>query len=782
MGAAIALVIATLLAATLIWTARPLPITPEDSVIPTAAAADLYALQARGFLKGQLHLDATPHPLLAQAANPYEPALRPPVFYPHDASLYGGRFYAYFGPAPALLLYAPWRALTGQDLPTAWAVFALVTVAYLGLAALFLAVARAAYPAASRTALGAGLIALGSASLLLPLARRPAMYEVAIASGVAAMAWGLYAAWRARGSTRCVAWCAWSGILFGLAVASRPTFGLAALPAWMIMSGTTARGGLGLRWHRGVTAAVLGGGVIVVALLAYNYARFGTPLEFGQRYQLSSVNEGAVRHFDLRFLATQGWLYLFSPLAWSAFFPFASVEVLASQPPGFGAHEYSFGLLAGIPFLWLAAWTYTQIGRLRAANPLAAPLLIGLVGALTPLLLYYYSCLRYQAEFAVWLAMAAALGGLEFERTRWRRVLVAGLAAAALVIVSLLCVRLYTPVGTPLPAWLEPIVRTLNRPAQFWLAGRGPSPGPITFELRLKDPPPAGDRHLLLAEGPSGESESVALSAGPNGGWRLSMQRTGRSAWQGVIDLPEVDPQSVHRLTVSLSSLYPLDATELDTALDPAAFRTLKNWVRLDWNGQPLVETPMAPIDWQTRRVLTQAADLAARGLKPMDGVLAVRREAPSPVSRPTEPWGGARITWTPLDGMRGRSFPLASSGQLGAGNTLFCRWQPNGEIIFGYDHWGKPSIASPPYRLQSGSPHTLEFWMPSLVSADRATPLVVKLDGSVVWTVSVPFYPAAPAERFLLRNAIGASSSEAMLPNATLEARGLPHPLKQHP
>ena len=44
-----------------------------------------------------------PDPALTAAANPYDPALRPKVWYPHDASLFNGKFYAYFGPAPAVL-------------------------------------------------------------------------------------------------------------------------------------------------------------------------------------------------------------------------------------------------------------------------------------------------------------------------------------------------------------------------------------------------------------------------------------------------------------------------------------------------------------------------------------------------------------------------------------------------------------------------------------------------------------------------------------------------------
>jgi hypothetical protein len=119
----------------------------------------------------------------------------------------------------------------------------------------------------------------------------------------------------------------------------------------------------------------------------------------------------------------------------------------------------------------------------------------------------------------------------------------------------------------------------------------------------------------------------------------------------------------------------------------------------------------------------------------------------------------------------------LATSGQPGAGNTLFCRLLPSGELVFGYDHWGKPAIATAPIPFRLGTSHVIEFWMPAMAAPDRATPLVVIVDGQRMWNVSVPFHPTGPSERFLLRNAIGASSAETLLPAARIEARGLPAP-----
>ncbi|HUR59129.1 MAG TPA: hypothetical protein VM029_15545, partial [Opitutaceae bacterium] len=214
---------------------KPAIISPPGSQIATAVRADLYALLASGFLKGHLYLDIEVPPELARAKNPYDPAQRPPVLYLHDASVYQGRYYIYFGPAPAVLLFAPWRLITGHDLPTPYAVLTFVSLAYLGLLALFVSVVRTHYPSGSRWAEWAGVIALGGATMLIPLLRRPAVYEAAISCGCACMAWGLYCAWRSRNAARPVAWAAACGALFGLAVAARPTFGVGSLAAVLLM-------------------------------------------------------------------------------------------------------------------------------------------------------------------------------------------------------------------------------------------------------------------------------------------------------------------------------------------------------------------------------------------------------------------------------------------------------------------------------------------------------------------------------------------------------------------
>src|SRR6266478_5414183 len=74
-----------------------------------------YNLLARALVRGQLHLTVEPRPEMFERSEPYEPGRNDP-YRLHDASLYKGKYYLYFGVVPALLLFAPWQLVAG-DLP-----------------------------------------------------------------------------------------------------------------------------------------------------------------------------------------------------------------------------------------------------------------------------------------------------------------------------------------------------------------------------------------------------------------------------------------------------------------------------------------------------------------------------------------------------------------------------------------------------------------------------------------------------------------------------------------
>src|SRR3990172_6126385 len=78
------------------------------------ATSSYYALLATSFRQGELSLSLRPDPALLELANPYDPAARQGIKTPLDLSLYNGKFYLYWGPAPALLLSIVQTLFHGQ--------------------------------------------------------------------------------------------------------------------------------------------------------------------------------------------------------------------------------------------------------------------------------------------------------------------------------------------------------------------------------------------------------------------------------------------------------------------------------------------------------------------------------------------------------------------------------------------------------------------------------------------------------------------------------------------
>ena len=74
-----------------------------------------YNLLTRALLQGHLHIDVEPRPELFELTEPYRPGRNAPFRY-HDASLYRGRYYLYFGVVPVLVAFGPWR-LVGLGRP-----------------------------------------------------------------------------------------------------------------------------------------------------------------------------------------------------------------------------------------------------------------------------------------------------------------------------------------------------------------------------------------------------------------------------------------------------------------------------------------------------------------------------------------------------------------------------------------------------------------------------------------------------------------------------------------
>jgi len=230
-----------------------------------------YDYLGRGFAHGHLYVPITPSPKLLALPNPWDPAVDDSLKM-QDMALFNGRYYLYHGAGPALILFAPWRLVTGHDLPESFALFLLCFGGFLFSCGALLRLLDLAAARPGPWLLAGMLLALGICQSVPYLLSRVWVYEIAIGGGYFSICGAVFFLARGIGSRRSVYWLAPSGLMFGLAIACRPHLGLAGAMALIAVAAALTRRQLATF----VIPLTLAGAVVA----AYNYARFGNPFEF----------------------------------------------------------------------------------------------------------------------------------------------------------------------------------------------------------------------------------------------------------------------------------------------------------------------------------------------------------------------------------------------------------------------------------------------------------------------------------------------------------------------
>jgi hypothetical protein len=384
-----------------------------------------YDLLGRAFAGGHLYLPIKPQPELLALANPQDNRFNGP-YKLLDTVLYKQRYYLYHGAAPALLLFAPWYLFTRHDLPENFAALLFALGGYVFLSLLFLRILACVSDRIPVALMTLGLLALGIGQSAPFLLHRVKVYEVAIACGYFCVSAGFYFLFQSlTASSRRAIWAALSGLFFGLAIGCRPHLGLAAVAAFVLV--------LLMRFHR---TDVLAFAVPVIAcglaIAAYNYARFGDPLEFGLRYQLADTPYQNIRLSAVNVVPGLYYAFLCPPdlvpefpfvrLAWRE--PFDSLT--NTLPPRYFL-EPTGGLLGLCPIALIAI--LTPLCRRRFSGNSAifafiATMLAFAVGCILFVATTGLTSQRFEVDFQPFLVfvgcvVACELLGHLHSRTRW---------------------------------------------------------------------------------------------------------------------------------------------------------------------------------------------------------------------------------------------------------------------------------------------------------------------------------------------------------------------------
>ena len=451
-----------------------------------------YNYLTRGFTEGHLYLPVEPDPRLLALPDPLDPNAGNDLPKLFDAVLYNRHYYLYHGVGPAVMLFLPWRLISGNDLPEGFALFVFGFGGYLFAAGTLLLLLRKAGVEVKPWVLGLMLLALAFCQSVPFLLSRVWVYEIAIGGGYFCVAAGLYFLARSLESQR-VVWPAAAGLMLTMAVACRPHLGIVT--------------GLGLiaaafALRRRVVAFVVPMVIVGVAIGIYNFERFGSPFDFGLHYQLTGAYQG-VLHLRAENVLPGLYYMLFTRPEFTNIFPWVLIPWpprSVPRPPLYFV-EPIVGALFLAPFVPMAfvALFLRLLGALRWVVVLSG-------GAIVCFLITTgLSTQRYEVDFLPLLGLAAmAAFGVCIARTKGvaRIGLSCGLAAS---VVFGLVVNLAMGIAGPYDDLMK------NKPARYVAIAKWFSPA---SGLRPQlNPPVAADFSAPVATGPEHFRQDL-LSAG----------------------------------------------------------------------------------------------------------------------------------------------------------------------------------------------------------------------------------------------------------------------------
>lgn len=253
-----------------------------------------YELLAESMLKGHVYLEYDPvfSTKLSQMDNPYDTEEREKndIPYKWDHAYYKGRYYVYFGVVPAVITFLPYRLITGHSLKTYHATQIYVAIFIIGIFYLF-------YYLKNKTKVKINTFEYLLASISVSLISiwyaidYPALYTTAITSGMMFSIWSiifyLKTYLESKEKIKNILIGAFLGaLIFGC----RPPLGFTNLlffPALISLIKSEKK-------ENKVLIAILTFIPFIfigLLLMLYNYARFDNIFEFGQKYQLTAVDQ-----------------------------------------------------------------------------------------------------------------------------------------------------------------------------------------------------------------------------------------------------------------------------------------------------------------------------------------------------------------------------------------------------------------------------------------------------------------------------------------------------------
>ena len=377
--------------------------------------------QAQGFLHRQLSLIERPSAQLLALADPYDPNTNLHLRL-HDAVLFEGKYYIYWGPAPAALVAAVCRlaGVCDPDFSDAWLVVPMVLGTTI-LTAVLMAKARAMlFPDLNPAVTAAPILSFGLGAPLLYIIARPAIYELAIFAAQVFLLAGICAAMAGLRRGGSAAWLLCAGALWAICIGCRvsmlPAVLLVVAGSFFLMHGRSGRAAL----------AMLGPIMGMLFLLGwYNDARFHHWTDFGYHWQLAGQPQHRMTYFDtfsFRYLPLNWYEYLIQLPFIRPTFPFVRANPVMPWLTDAWPRFYMPGAMIGL--IWIQPFLLLTTPGILLARPLTAEAasdhrlgrwVIAMLAAAAsagaiPILLFQSAQMRFFMDALPCLAVLAAIG------------------------------------------------------------------------------------------------------------------------------------------------------------------------------------------------------------------------------------------------------------------------------------------------------------------------------------------------------------------------------------
>jgi len=317
-----------------------------------------------------------------------------------DWLYYKGKYYCYYGVVPAVILYIPYKIITGNYLSNHGGVFLFAAMSVILLALLWRHCVQKYMQDIRYTLYLLSFLTLFFASGICGILRFPRYYSIAQSSGFMFTVAGIYFLLKSVDNDKIdyrklFFACLCLALVFGC----RPNLGLASLLVPVVL------------WkHRSwklVLLAIIPYILVAIPLCLYNYARFGSIFDFGQYYSLTGANLSVRPQLNILGKILMAFVVsvysLFYPNIYSLEFPFV-------RPPGYVLNNITLGVIwfkggsnamINYPIVFCLFYLFKNIfnkDRPKTFYVLSASLIVGIVITTT-----YYSLgvlARYTLDFA----------------------------------------------------------------------------------------------------------------------------------------------------------------------------------------------------------------------------------------------------------------------------------------------------------------------------------------------------------------------------------------------